>query len=125
MTIERAIEVLKHTTGNINWDANREEIYFTDEWVQAYEMAIAALKGQDVTDKNVGNKWISVKDRLPKINDTEPWDEFVKDKGYQFLVTDEEGYIWVELFLLKANKFDDPSVTHWMPLPEPPKGEEG
>ena len=77
MTIERAIEVLKHTTGNINWDANREEIYFTDEWVQAYEMAIAALKGQDVTDKNVGNKWISVKDRLPKINDTEPWDEFV------------------------------------------------
>lgn len=60
MTRAEAIDVLKHTTGNINWDARREEIYFTDEWVQAYEMAISALKEQDVTDTNVGNKWISV-----------------------------------------------------------------
>ena len=72
------------------------------------------------------SQWVSVKERLPKINDTEPLDEFVEDRGYKFLVTDEEGYIWVELFWLKANKFDDTSVTHWMPLPEPPKeGAEG
>lgn len=44
MNNEEAIKVLKHTVGNINWDAERKEIYFTDEWVQAYEMAIAALR---------------------------------------------------------------------------------
>ncbi len=47
MTREEAIKVLKHTVGNINWDVEREEIYFTDEWVQAYEMAIAALRERD------------------------------------------------------------------------------
>lgn len=46
MTRSEAIEVLKHIIGNINWDEEREEIYFTDEWVQAYEMAIAALKAE-------------------------------------------------------------------------------
>ena len=49
MTKEEAIKVLMHTFGNINYDAKREEIYFTDQWVQAYEMAIDALRAQQAT----------------------------------------------------------------------------
>ena len=47
MTREEAIEVLKNTEDNINYDTKREEIYFTHKWVGAYEMAIAALREQD------------------------------------------------------------------------------
>ena len=47
MTREEAIEVLKNTEDNINYDTKREEIYFTHKWVGAYEMAIAALREQE------------------------------------------------------------------------------
>ena len=56
--------------------------------------------------------WISVKDRVP-------------DRQGQFLITDEECGVMVALWMkqlgwisyLRATK-----ITHWMPLPEPPKG---
>jgi hypothetical protein len=65
-------------------------------------------------DTNVPSKWISVKDRLPeKLKDVlvirmngEPDIEFLFYDGTW--VGDTEG------------KQD---VTHWMPLPQPPKGE--
>ena len=69
-------------------------------------------------------KWISVKDRLPEEG------EYVLCvlKGFNY-----GGKIQVCKFV-PADKFKDkpyfehfrngfPSVTHWMPLPEPPKGE--
>ena len=67
-------------------------------------------------DTNVGYKseWISVKERLP-------------DNGEKVLTVDNEGCMivasWYKLggwFLpvCRANP-----VTHWMPLPDPPKGE--
>ena len=46
MTQGEAIKVLKNTVDNINYDKNRDEIYFTHEWVGAYEMAISALREQ-------------------------------------------------------------------------------
>ena len=69
-------------------------------------------------------KWISVKDRLPEEG------EYVLCvlKGFNY-----GGKIQVCKFV-PADKFKDkpyfehfrngfPSVTHWMPLPKPPKGE--
>ena len=69
-------------------------------------------------------KWISVKDRLPEEG------EYVLCvlKGFNY-----GGKIQVCKFV-PADKFKDkpyfehfrngfPSVTHWMPMPEPPKGE--
>ena len=69
-------------------------------------------------------EWISVKDRLPEEG------EYVLCvlKGFNY-----GGKIQVCKFV-PANKFKDkpyfehfrngfPSVTHWMPLPQPPKGE--
>lgn len=63
-------------------------------------------------------EWISVKDRLPDKNGTVIGCyiggdmEFVVYYNGEFLSYDEEGYPH------KAHY-----ITHWMPLPEPPKGE--
>lgn len=70
------------------------------------------------------SEWISVKERLPIVPDVE-LEDYVKDKGYPFLVVVEDGYVeggYVEIqtFWAKAQCFEDDCVTHWMPLPEPP-----
>lgn len=83
--------------------------------LDALAIAISALEK---------TKWISVKDRLPEEG------EYVLCvlKGFNY-----GGKIQVCKFV-PAGKFKDkpyfehfrngfPSVTHWMPLPEPPKGE--
>ena len=63
---------------------------------------------QDVTDINVGHKWFSVKERLPhKDAIVMTWSEETRD---------------MEL-ASKLEYFEEDDVTHWMPLPEPPKGE--
>lgn len=88
--------------------------------LDALAMAISALEK---------TKWISVKDRLPD-NKEHDWvlAQVVEDNGFMHIprVMEyrqakndwfEETYGWLSehdgLF----------SVTHWMPLPDPPKGE--
>ena len=74
-------------------------------------------------------EWISVKDRLPD-NKEHDWvlAQVVEDNGYMHIPTVmeyrqlrndwfEETYGW----LSEHNGLF--SVTHWMPLPQPPKGE--
>lgn len=66
------------------------------------------------TDTNVGHnsEWISVKERLPEI-------------GQSVLVYASKYYPVVEcrdlVAYMKMGNYT--GVTHWMPLPEPPKGE--
>jgi hypothetical protein len=68
------------------------------------------------TDTNVGDKWISVKDRLP--DDSIP---------STFYLCYWNGYIRVCKYWRTRKVFEHRGktvkVTHWMPLPEPPKGE--
>ena len=88
--------------------------------LDALAMAISALEK---------TKWISVKDRLPD-NKEHDWvlAQVVEDNGYMHIprvmeyrqAKDdwfEETYGW----LSEHNGLF--SVTHWMPLPPPPKGE--
>ena len=65
-------------------------------------------------------EWISVKDRLPK----PVVSVLVYMPGERPLPTVHEGFLAIE-GVWYANHFDrDPDeVTHWMPLPEPPKEE--
>ena len=116
MTREEAIEAIK-----CNWPDSRYTILR-----EALDMAISALRQQDVTDKDVG-KWISVKDRLPDymgevlvIVSGKPHENITLDGAYEIAEYDPvEGWIlemWPE--------WCSGVVTHWMPLPEPPEEDE-
>ena len=55
--------------------------------------------------------WISVDERLP-------------DRQGYFLITDEAGGVMVALWMKQfgwLSNFSANKITHWMPLPEPPK----
>ena len=65
-------------------------------------------------------EWISVKDRLPE---NDQWALcFMKDKSFGTFRVFQWNYIdwqWND-----GNEwYDENDVTHWMPLPQPPKGE--
>ena len=95
-------EFVKRLNENVELTNPEEQEWVKDECIrQAHAMPSV----------NVG-EWISVEERLP-------------DNGEKVLIADNEGYMivakWYELggwFLpvCRANP-----VTHWMPLPEPPK----
>lgn len=69
------------------------------------------------------SEWISVKDRLPEpdvlilvIANGKPHKNITLEGAYELAEYDPEGWIlemWPEWM--------DAEVTHWMPLPEPPK----
>lgn len=73
--------------------------------------------GVTVTDNNVGSKWIPVTERLP-------------DSGKCVLIYSEDGMVAEGNYTAYDKKWyqfrwsvKGQEVTHWMPLPEPPKGE--
>lgn len=89
---------------------------FWNDSVYAIDIAIAALSEQDVTDTNVGNKWISVEERLPAAADANPYESILaieKDDGFA------RAWCW-DIVVRYPNEF-----THWMPLPEPPEVSHG
>jgi hypothetical protein len=62
---------------------------------------------------NDTNGWISVKDRLPE--DIKP-----------VLVWESQGFAYVDNYLngdWSIGSANGAIITHWMPLPEPPKGD--
>lgn len=74
--------------------------------------ALELLKGQEPTVSG----WVSVKDRMPKQNG-------------DYLAYTRDGIVWPYFFM--AGVWEDAlgnstdTVTHWMPLPEPPEVKNG
>jgi len=68
-------------------------------------------------------EWISVKDRLPDENGyylCEVCFSSVSDcKSYRRMILYWEDNVWIDM----PNCFKTRKPTHWMPLPQPPKGE--
>lgn len=65
-------------------------------------------------------EWISVEDRLPK--DAETVLAFCKDGG-MFVGRHMSWGHWEIWTAMKSTRIVRRTVTYWMPLPEPPKGE--
>ena len=124
MTNEEAIKVLENPDVSIGVSARiGQDPEYWRKLRPALDMAISALRQQDVTDKDVG-KWISVKDRLPDymgevlvIVSGKPHENITLDGAYEIAEYDPvEGWIlemWPE--------WCSGVVTHWMPLPDPPE----
>ena len=76
------------------------------------------------TDTNVGDKWVSVDDRLP-ITEKEALEYYEMNSEFpQFIVKIDVGVTAAVLEFNGKDWFDGYAtynVTHWMPLPEPPK----
>lgn len=87
-------EAIRHFEMYINNDC------YTIEHQQACRMAISALQNQPV--------WIPVTERLPDAEDV-------------FLCWSKE---LADMMFCYTSDFKHMEVTHWMPLPEPPKEEE-
>ena len=68
---------------------------------------------RDVTDINVGSKWISVDERLPENNDKVL--AFTLSGKYAVARYDQRRQCWIAAGNL--------TVTHWMPLPDVPEVE--
>ena len=71
-----------------------------ERYKEALSMAVAALREQEE------RRWIPVTERLPDI-------------GIEVLVYSEDDGICVDYY--GGDFFGYYGVTHWMPLPEPPK----
>ena len=124
MTNEETIKVLENPDVSIGVSARiGQDPEYWRKLRPALDMAISALRQQDVTDKDVG-KWISVKDRLPDymgevlvIASGKPHENITLDGAYEIAEYDPvEGWIlemWPE--------WCSGVVTHWMPLPDPPE----
>ena len=69
------------------------------------------------TDNNVGDKWIPVSDRLPDERNVLAVIKYKNDRRVGF-ARYEDGE-WLDL-IYSAYK---PNVTHWMYIPDLPKGE--
>ena len=69
------------------------------------------------TDNNVGSKWIPVTERLPE---DEKKVLCILEDGFFCIL---EWLSWEWLWNDGHNVYAEKDVTHWMPLPEPPKGD--
>lgn len=98
---------------------------YQDEIVPGLRKQVEELEAKIATDNNVGSKWISVKDRLPSLHDDVLM--YFKDDdnmavGYLDDV-DEDRTMWSAYSDGGYYTDCDYEPTHWMPLPEAPKGE--
>lgn len=122
MTREEAIKTIETAIAEVEWE-------YPMDYAVAFEMAITALREQEsncpeieaikgVEIDQVKTGWIPVTERLPE-NDNEVLT--ASGQTVQILFYDHDDADWYTVDSdISVHLFCD-NVTHWMPLPEPPK----
>lgn len=107
------------------------------------QFRIKEHEAKSIADHLIANgvtvqKWIPVSERLPDISDLDKeWSKTVLFRttqgyilsGYRHIGRPQKSFYdddWTTPYWLNESEeveFEDDEVTHWMPLPEPPKGE--
>lgn len=117
MTIEEAIWTMENGAW---WDSLNDDMSDADKnpLFDALDMAISALRAKREQESNEP-KWISVNEMLPRCGErvlarTGPFvgEAYRTSAGSWYR---QSGIAWRDAL--------DTSVTHWMPMPHPPKGE--
>lgn len=115
---EKLVELLKECEREYENFVNKTSFIPNKAEFVADHLIAHGVTLQDVPDNDVG-KWISVKDRLPEESGT-------------YIVTANDGHAQRVSFVLwqKKNRMWNLTgarsywrVTHWQPMPQPPKGE--
>lgn len=126
MTREEAIKWLEEAVNDTNndfdlcSDALKKELLLQKD---VFEMAVSALTHQQ-------GEWISVKERLPDDEkDGETVLAVVSGKPHENITLCHAlmtaGYFPGEGWVLNEYpEWENPTITHWMPLPEPPEEKE-
>jgi acetone carboxylase gamma subunit len=101
---------------------------YQDELIPGFRKKIEELEAKVATDNNVGSKWIPVTERLPE--------DLPENKGKKVIncivahSPYANGKLTSQFRQRKLDNWDNKwywskiggcTVTHWMPLPEPPK----
>ena len=138
MTREEAIKLLEcsatELVGTMMQTDEQTAVNQLRRYVDAYDMAIAALREQGNCCKNGNSSWISVEERLPEdlpenqgkkvipclvsLKSTYPKGKpNTQKRQRQLQYYGSAGWVW------EWSRIGSSRVTHWMPLPEPPKEE--
>ena len=124
MTAEEAIKRIQD-----HMDVHRIGEYPHIKLGEALNMAISALRDQEE------RRWIPVTERLPEkngaflvyVNARNKWGGYIKTiefaRCYEGFEDHMQGkQVWYD-YDSECGDYEVRDVTHWMPLPEPPKGE--
>ena len=131
-TREKLIDVFMHMGDHIR-SLDEYGFCFDSTLAEAIEYVVAMLKNQDANGVTV-QKWIPVTERLPDVAITHNnrWEKSTesvhvlcccKQKSGKRMVKEGSCKVYSDGTIYWAIPGTIDSVTHWMPLPEPPKGE--
>lgn len=103
---EKLIDIVEAYADFLSWDTKDSIV---DSIMELFE-----------TDNNVGNKWIPVSERLPENREDVLVVAFWHERwNVQWGWYAPNGKVW-HIGLMEETDYP---VSHWMPLPELPKGE--
>lgn len=89
-----------------------QAVYLPEKFSKNAELLDVLMKAADAIEELSKPRWIPVTDRCP-------------EKSGDYIVFDDCRNLYVNEWhcLLKKWQYDDSRITHWMPLPQPPKEE--
>ena len=120
----------RHSTEKSNWCPKCGKA-MTNEAVDIEMDRLEALQDEiEVQDTIPATQWISVEERLPERNGTYIVTACDEGEPYDMIIWNDTVVVCAEYYkgcwTWEENNIEyslDGIVTHWMPLPEPPKGE--
>lgn len=112
-TREKLIELI---TDKEN-DLMRKQAWFTDTYRIRQVADHLIANGVTLDNQVASSKWISAKDRLPE--DGAIVFCYTKHDDWNVMQWSEFLHRWADMYVDYRQEY----VTHWMPLPQPPKGE--
>ena len=122
------VRLLKDKAERFDYDGWVDTAVVMEKAADAIEKLIEVIQNHDFLESLIKPRWIPVTKRLPEIDEKHHCSKdvlaYLKDGGMCFTAL-EENIFGQACFECERNPAveEEMIVTHWMPLPEPPKEE--